>query len=164
MHGLSIKSGTFGFTRLIDLSPEEVSFLATGSFMEKLLFSMMRWDRQLLDDILDILMESMEDDTCSSYLDSGTVRAVTKMLLVPSRTETSLFTRRIATGPDDNPFEALVCSNQERVLSNIRLLHSTHTFIPRTRAPPVSFFLHNYACLITLRLSIIPSMLHYPFI
>ncbi|KAI4386538.1 hypothetical protein MLD38_004465 [Melastoma candidum] len=137
MQGQSIRSGTFGFTHLIDLSPLEVSFLAAGSFMEKLLFTMMRLDRHFPDNILDFLVEATED-SCSSNLDSCKVRAVTKMLLMPSRIRASLFTRKLATGPDDDPFEALVCSNQDRILSNIKLLHSTHMFIPRARAPPIS--------------------------
>ncbi|XP_031397206.1 chromatin-remodeling ATPase INO80 isoform X1 [Punica granatum] len=131
-----IQSGAFGFTRLMDLSPAEVAFLGTASFMEKLLFSILRWDRQFLDEILDLLMETVDDDL--SNLGTGKVRAVTRMLLMPSRSETSLLTRRYSTGHPDSPFESLVCSHQDRLLSNIRLLHSTHTFIPQTRAPPIT--------------------------
>lgn len=137
--GLSVGSRTFAFTRLMDLSPSEVSFLATGSFMERLLFSVTRWDRQFLDGILDSVMESMDDDTECSYLERGKVRAVTRMLLVPSRSETNLLRSKCATGPGDTPFEALVVPHQDRVLSNIRLLHSAYKFIPRIRAPPVCF-------------------------
>ncbi|KAE8098737.1 hypothetical protein FH972_016778 [Carpinus fangiana] len=135
--GLSVGSRTFGFTRLMDLSPSEVSFLATGSFMERLLFSLTRWDRQFLDGILDSVMEAMDDGTECSYLERGKVRAVTRMLLLPSRSETNLLRSKCATGPGDAPFEALVVPHQERVLSNIRLLHSAYKFIPRIRAPPI---------------------------
>lgn len=135
----SVKSGTFGFTRLMDLSPSEVTFLARGYFMEKLLFSVMRWDRQFLDGVTDSLMEAMDDAPECSYLERGKVRAVTRMLLMPSRSETNLFRSKYATGPGDCPFEALVVPHQDRLLSNSRLLHSAYTFIPQTRAPPVCF-------------------------
>ncbi|XP_007028646.2 PREDICTED: DNA helicase INO80 isoform X1 [Theobroma cacao] len=136
-NGLSVRSGTFGFTHLMNLSPAEVAFLGTGSFMERLMFSISRWDDQFLDGILDSLMEVLDDDFNSSYLESETVRGVTRMLLMPSRSETNSLRRRFATGPGDDPFEALVVSHQDRLLFNTKLLHSTHTFIPRTRAPPI---------------------------
>ncbi|KAI5318254.1 hypothetical protein L3X38_037962 [Prunus dulcis] len=135
---LSINSGTFGFTHLIELSPAEVAFLGTGSFMERLMFSIMRWDRQFLDGTVDSLVETMKDDFECSYLDSGKVRAVTRMLLMPSRSVTNVLQNKLATGPGDAPFEALVVSHRDRLLSNTRLLHSTYTFIPRARAPPVN--------------------------
>lgn len=134
---LLVKSETFGFTRLMDLSPAEVAFLATGSFMERLLFSILRWDRQFLDGILDLLMKDMDDDPYYNDLGKGKVRAVTRMLLMPSRSETNVLRRRCATGPADTPFEALVTSHQDRLLSDVKLLHSTYTFLPRARAPPI---------------------------
>ncbi|XP_057983350.1 chromatin-remodeling ATPase INO80 [Malania oleifera] len=137
LDGLSGMSGSFGFTRLMDLSPTEVSFLATGSFMERLLFSIVRWDDQFLDGILDSLLETDEDLTCS-HLEKGTVRAVARMLLMPSRSDVNLFRRNLATGPGHAPSEGLVVSHQDRLLSNIRVLHSAHAFIPRTRAPPIN--------------------------
>ncbi|OAY40386.1 chromatin-remodeling ATPase INO80 isoform X2 [Manihot esculenta] len=136
-NSLLVESGTFGFTHLMDLSPAEVAFLATGSFMERLLFSILRWDRQFLDGILDFLMEEIVCDPHYHDLDRGKVRAVTRMLLMPSRSETNVLRRRFATGPGDSPFEALVTSYPDRLLSNIKLLHSTYTFIPRARAPPI---------------------------
>lgn len=135
---LSVGSGTFGFTHLMDLSPAEVAFLGTGSFMERLMFSIMRWDRKFLDGLIDTLMETMDDDSECSFLESGKLRAVTRMLLMPSRSITTIFQKKLATGPGDTPFEALVVSHRDRLLSNIRLLRSTYTFIPRTRAPPVN--------------------------
>lgn len=135
--GLPVESGTFGFTRLMDLCPAEVAFLATSSFMERLLFSLTRWDRQFLDGIMDSFMETVDDGSVFSYLESGKVRAVTRMLLMPSRSVTNFLQKKLATGPGEDPFEALVVSHQDRLLSNIRLLHSTYTFIPKTRAPPV---------------------------
>ncbi|XP_070055578.1 chromatin-remodeling ATPase INO80 isoform X2 [Nicotiana tomentosiformis] len=133
-----IRSGTFGFTRLIDMSPMEVSFSATGSFLEKLLFSIVRSKRQFSDEILDLLMESKDDDLYFRHLGRDKVRAVTRMLLLPSKTGTDLLRTRLATGPGDAPFEALVMEHQDRLLSNVNLLHSIYSFIPRTRAPPIN--------------------------
>lgn len=135
---LSIRSGSFGFTHLIDLSPKEVGFLATSSFMEKLLFSILRWGHQFLDGMLDSLIDAIDDNLQSDNIERGKIRAVTRMLLMPSRSETNSLRRKLATGPGDSPFEALVMSDQDRLLSNIKLLHSTYTFIPRARAPPIN--------------------------
>ncbi|KAI4300819.1 hypothetical protein L6164_034153 [Bauhinia variegata] len=135
-NGQIVRSGTFGFTHLMGLSPQEVTFLATGSFMELILFSMMRWEQKFVNGFLDI-METMDDDPECSDLDKGKVRAVTKMLLVPSRSETMFLQRRFATGPIHAPFEALVVPHEDRLLSNTRLLHSAYTYIPPTRAPPI---------------------------
>lgn len=135
----SVKSGTFGFTRLTDLSSAEVSFVANGSFIERLLFSVLRWDRQFLDGILDSLMEAMDDELNENFYDRGKVRAVTRLLLIPSRSETNLLRRKFTVGPGYDPFEDLVVSHQDRLLSNIKLLHAIYTFIPQARAPPVCF-------------------------
>lgn len=131
------QSGAFEFSRFIDLSPAEVSFLATCSFMERLLFSIMRSDRQYLDEIFDLLMES-DDDIQYAHIGKEKVRAVTRMLLLPSRSEKSVLRQSFATGPMDAPFEALIMPYQDRLLSDIKLVHSVYSFIPRTRAPPVS--------------------------
>ncbi|XP_043726158.1 chromatin-remodeling ATPase INO80 isoform X2 [Telopea speciosissima] len=138
-----VNSGTFGFTHLMDLSPGEVAFLAKGSFMEKLLFSILRWDQQFLDELLDVFMESEGDDLQDRQLDSGKVRAVTRMLLMPTRSESNLLRRKLATGPGDAPYEALVVSHQDRLVSNTRLLQSTYAFIPRARAPPINAHCSN---------------------
>ncbi|KAH9613368.1 hypothetical protein KSS87_004845 [Heliosperma pusillum] len=130
----SVRSGTFGFTHLIDLSPAEVTFLANCSFLERLMFSMKTWERKYLDDIIDMLMETEDDDL---HVERMKVRAVTRMLLTPSKTKTSFLGRKLATGPSDDPFEALVISHEDRLLSNVSLLHSTYTVIPRSRAPPI---------------------------
>jgi len=134
------KSGNFGFTHMIDLSPQEVTFLATGSFMERLLFSMMRWEQKFIDEAVDFLTETIDDDPECSYLEKEKVRAVTRMLLVPSRSETLVLQKKLQTGPSHAPFEALVVPHQDRVLSNARLLHSAYTYIPQSRAPPVCCF------------------------
>ncbi|KAL2659652.1 hypothetical protein AAZV13_03G100000 [Glycine max] len=131
------KSGNFGFTHMMNLSPHEVTFLATGSFMERLLFSMMRWEQKFIDEAVDFLMETIDDDPECSYLEKEKVRAVTRMLLVPSRSETQFLQKKWQTGPSHAPFEALVVPHQDRVLSNARLLHSAYTYIPQSRAPPI---------------------------
>ncbi|KAG5083365.1 hypothetical protein JHK84_053403 [Glycine max] len=131
------KSGNFGFTHMMDLSPQEVTFLATGSFMERLLFSMMRWEQKFIDEAVDFLTETIDDDPECSYLEKEKVRAVTRMLLVPSRSETLVLQKKLQTGPSHAPFEALVVPHQDRVLSNARLLHSAYTYIPQSRAPPI---------------------------
>ncbi|XP_022153944.1 DNA helicase INO80 [Momordica charantia] len=136
LHHSYWRSGTFGFTHLMDLSPAEVTFLANSSFLERLLFSIIRWDRQFLDGIIDLIMESNDDPEYTS-LELGKVRAVTRMLLMPSISQTNSLRRKLATGPGDAPFEALVIPQQDRLQSNVGLLHSAYTFIPRTRAPPI---------------------------
>ncbi|KAK6127392.1 hypothetical protein DH2020_038874 [Rehmannia glutinosa] len=138
LDGHSGQSGTFGFSRFIDLSPGEVSFVATSSSMERLLFTVMRSDRQFLDGILDLLMESNDDDIYCAHIGKEKVRAVTRMLLLPSKSETNLLRRRLATGPVDAPFEALIMPYEDRLLSDINILHSVYSFIPRTRAPPIN--------------------------
>ncbi|KVH32027.1 Helicase, C-terminal [Cynara cardunculus var. scolymus] len=57
------------------------------------------------------------------------------MLLLPSKSETNVLRQRHATGPEDAPFETLVLPHPDRVISNVRLLHSAFSFIPKTRAP-----------------------------
>lgn len=128
------RTGTFEFAHLIDLSPSEVSFLANVSLMERLLFAIMRWDRQFLNDTLTLEDENLDN----TQIGKEKVRAVTRMLLLPTKSQISLLRERLATGLGDEPFEALVMSHQDRFLSNVRLLHSVHSFIPRTRSPPIN--------------------------
>ncbi|XP_027188529.1 chromatin-remodeling ATPase INO80-like isoform X2 [Cicer arietinum] len=134
---MHFKSGIFGFTHLMDLSPQEVTFLVTGSFMERLLFSMMRQGQKFINEVVNFLTETIDDDLECSYLEKGKVRTVTQMLLVPSRSETKFLQNRLPTGPSHTPIEALVVPHQERLLSNARLLHSAYTYIPQCRAPPI---------------------------
>lgn len=143
------KTGTFGFAHLMDLSPAEMAFLATGSFMERLLFSIMRQDRQFLDELLNLFTET-EDNLHCSNLGMEKVRAVTRMLLLPSKSETKLLRRKFATGPGDVPYEALVVSHWDRLSSNIGLLHSSYSFIPKARAPPVRSYLFFFVLFFVL--------------
>ncbi|KAJ4896065.1 DNA helicase INO80 [Raphanus sativus] len=131
-------SGAFGFSRLMDLSPSEVGYLALCSVMERLLFSILKWERQFLDEIVDSFMEFTDDDLNGDNITRVKTRAVTRMLLMPSKVETSLLKGKVSTGPTCHSFESLVISHQDRLLSNIKLLHSAYTFIPKARAPPVS--------------------------
>lgn len=87
-------------------------------------------------------MESDDDDFHYAYIGKEKVRAVTRMLLVPSKSEKNVLRRMLATGPTDAPFEALIMPYQDRLLSDIKLLHSVYSFIPRARAPPVSVNLY----------------------
>ncbi|KAJ0699931.1 putative DNA helicase chromatin remodeling SNF2 family [Helianthus annuus] len=123
------KDGAFGFTRLIDLSPAEVSFLAHASSTERLLHSIATWDRQFLDALVDLMMETeniQNNDTEFENLGTEKVRAVTRMLLLPSKSKSNV------------SFDNLVVPHQDRLASNVRLLHSAFSFIPKTRAPPVN--------------------------
>lgn len=138
-HETSNKNGAFGFTRLIDLSPVETSFIASASLMERLLFSISRCDSHILDGLVDWIVENEENnDVECNHTEKEKVRAVTRMLLLPSKSEINTLKRRLATGPMDAPFEALVLSHEDRLASDVRLLHSAFSFIPPIRAPPVS--------------------------
>lgn len=143
-------SGTFGFTRLLDLSPGEVTFLAKCSLLQRLLFSVIRRDRQLVEEILDLFMEKEGNDLESTHLDKQNIRTVTRMLLLPAKCESSLLRKRFPTGSSDAPYEALVTSHQDRFMMNVRLLRAIYAFIPRARSPPVSstvsFFSFNIIC------------------
>ncbi|XXG70943.1 hypothetical protein AAC387_Pa07g0306 [Persea americana] len=130
-------SGAFGFTRLVDLSMEEFAFLAKASFFERLLFSIMRQDGNFLDYFLNLFMEADCEDFEYNSLEQGKVRAVARMLLLPMRSNSNSLRRKLATGPCDSPYQALVISDQERLISNIRLLQSAYAFIPKGRAPPI---------------------------
>ncbi|XP_021724191.1 DNA helicase INO80-like [Chenopodium quinoa] len=130
----SIRSGAFGFTHLIDLSPAEVAFLANSSFLERLMFSVKTQERQYLDDIVNLVTEVEDGDL---QIEIGKVRAVTRMLLTPSKSGSGILRRKLATGPNHAPFEELVVSHEDRLMSNIALLHSAYTFIPQSRAPPI---------------------------
>ncbi|XP_075508826.1 LOW QUALITY PROTEIN: chromatin-remodeling ATPase INO80 [Primulina tabacum] len=135
--GTSLQNGTFGFSRLIDLSPAEVSFLAVGSFMERLLLFVTRSNRERLNGLSDMLLED-EDYGDYTHISKEKVRAVTRMLLIPSKSETNSLRRKFSTGAGDVPFEALITSDEDRLLHDIKLLHSVYSFIPRTRAPPIN--------------------------
>ncbi|EPS73622.1 hypothetical protein M569_01128, partial [Genlisea aurea] len=131
--------GTFGFSRFIGLSPAEVSFAANGSFMERLLFSLARSDQQFLEMLSEQMMECRDHGSrCCCGIGTEKAKSVARMLLLPNRTEMNLLRRRFATGPAGAPFESLITSDYDRILAHIKLLHSVYSFIPRTRAPPIT--------------------------
>lgn len=134
-----LESGAFGFTRLVDLSPTEVSFLANSSLLERLSFSIIRWDRHIVDETIEAFIEAEGDHLeCSYALEKGKVRAVARMLLMPTKSDAGFLRAKLSTGSLDEPFKALAVSHQERLSSNIRLLRAAYAFIPTVRAPPVS--------------------------
>jgi len=141
----SVTAGTFGFTRLMDLSPVEVSFLAKCSLLERLMFAVIRWDKQFIDETVDLFMDLEGGDVHNNQLEESKVRAVARMLLIPTKSEASILRRKLGTGPNDAPFEQLVVSHNERFISNISILRSSYAFIPKARAPPVSLI-----CVLTL--------------
>ncbi|CAN6484002.1 unnamed protein product [Victoria cruziana] len=134
---IPVNSGTFGFSRLIGLSPDEFSYLAKVSVFGRLLFAIMTWDRKYLDEIIDSFLESEKSNLQLEGLGKATIKAVTRMLLLPARSDLSLLRRKFATGPGNAPYEELVTSHHDRFMSNMKLISSTYTFIPRGRAPPV---------------------------
>lgn len=131
------KSGTFGFSRMIDLSPAEVAFLAKGSDVERLLYSLVKWDRQFLDEIIEDFLESEKDMLQCDQIEEDKVRAVSRLLMLPTRAESIFWRRKRATGPGNAPYEGLVVSHQDRFLSSIGQLKSVYSFIPPIRAPPI---------------------------
>ncbi|KAL6593915.1 hypothetical protein ACP70R_048816 [Stipagrostis hirtigluma subsp. patula] len=133
-----ISSGAFGFTRLTDLSPVEASFLATCSLFERLAFSAMRWKRNYVDEIVDAFLDTEDPDLQFSENDCTKVRAVARLLLSPTKLEPSFLRTKIETGSSDSPYEALVLSHHDRLVSSIRLLRSAYAFIPPARAPPIN--------------------------
>ncbi|KAG8063353.1 hypothetical protein GUJ93_ZPchr0003g17346 [Zizania palustris] len=133
-----LSSGAFGFTRLINMSPVEASFLATCSLFNRLAYSAAQWDKKYTDELVDAFLDSESTDLQFNQNDVTKIRAVARLLLSPTKAESSLFRTKIATGPSDNPYEALVLSHHDRLASSIRFLRSTHAFIPPARAPPIN--------------------------
>lgn len=78
-----VRSGTFGFSRMVDLSPTEVAFLAKSSQVEKWLFS--------------LTIGQNPDE-----IEEGKVRAVTKMLMMPPRPFHSTCLRESIHGSHDD--------------------------------------------------------------
>ena len=108
--------------------------MAKASVLEQLLFSLSRWDTKGTVEGL-TMFENLEDD---SDIPKEKVKAVMRMLLLSTKSESSFLGRKHATGPVSSPYEALVVSHQERFIVNSRILRFSHAFIPKARAPPVS--------------------------
>ncbi|KAL5210687.1 hypothetical protein ABZP36_006310 [Zizania latifolia] len=133
-----LSSGAFGFTRLINLSPVEASFLATCSLFDRLAFSAVQWNKKYTDELVNAFLASESTDLQFTQNDVTKVRAVARLLLSPTKAESSLFRAKIETGLSDSPYEVLVLSHHDKLVSNIRLLRSTYAFIPPARAPPIN--------------------------
>lgn len=138
---LPVKSGTFGFSRTIGLSPKEVAFFPRASYMEQMLFCCMAEDRQILNEIIEYFHESEEDLFEYDQMDEGKVRAVTRMFMLPTRAKLSLLKTKHPKMPGNAPYEKLVVSHYDRFLNNVALLKAIYFFIPPVHAPPVSFLL-----------------------
>lgn len=135
--GSPLKSGTFGFARLIELSPHEISFLADGSILERSLFSLTCLDRMFFNEMLDTFLDTEADDL-DFNMGREKVRAISRMLLIPTKSDFRFLRRKHATGPCSAPFEELVTSHHDRFVSNTKLLREIYAFIPRVLAPLVS--------------------------
>ncbi|GLJ11725.1 hypothetical protein SUGI_0175460 [Cryptomeria japonica] len=109
-----VRSGTFGFSRMVDLSPTEVAFLAKSSQVEKWLFS-------------------LTIDQYPNEMEEGKVRAVTKMLMMPPRPADFSFLRSSPLGLS----KALIVSLAYRFLRKARKYRPFHSFVPAVSAPPV---------------------------
>ncbi|XP_062211289.1 chromatin-remodeling ATPase INO80-like [Phragmites australis] len=133
-----LSSGAFGFIRLTNLSPVEASFLATCSLFERLAFLALQSNRNYVEEIVDAFLDSEGPDLQFSQNDVMRVRAVARLLLSSTKADPSLLRTKIKTGPSDSPYEALVLSHHDRLVSNIRLLRSAYAFIPPARAPPIN--------------------------
>lgn len=157
-------SGAFGFLRMTDLSAAEASFIALGSMLERLLFALL-WSEESSsvecygDLTRAIVVDShshgngiSEDDPKSTLLNIENVeegedsrtRCVRRMLNVPIRTESKLLRTKHPAGPDWQPYEALVVSQQERLLGSISLLRSVRKYMPPVRAPQVCTLLFQF--------------------
>lgn len=124
-----VKSGTFGFSHMIGLSPREVAFVAKVSYMEQLL-SCTTQDRQKLNEITEEFMESEEDRFQYDQMGEEKFRAVTRMLMLPTRSKLSLLNTKHTTWPKNAPYEGLVISHHDWFLNNVALLKAIYSFIP----------------------------------
>eukprot|EP00250_Pteridium_aquilinum_P019700 c24539_g1_i9 orf=448-5037(-) len=119
-------SSCLGFTRLLDLSPAEVGFLARATPLERLLFTLSR--QEDVDNFI-------EDEVCK--IDDARLRAVSRLLICPFQSKLAFLRKKLATGLPSSPFESLITSYEERLLDNTALLRSANTFIPAVRAPQI---------------------------
>ncbi|KAJ3683791.1 hypothetical protein LUZ60_014018 [Juncus effusus] len=129
----------FNFARLIDLSPSELSFLANCSLLERLSFSLINWGQNEIDEMLKAFMESEGEALQSEFeMEGSKVRAVARMLLVPTKSDAFFLRNNYKNRENHDIFEKLVVSHQERLACNTRVLRASYAFIPRVRAPPIN--------------------------
>jgi DNA helicase INO80 len=153
--GLAL-SGAFGFIRLSNLSPPEVAFLARASSLEQCLFALLSsrvsppselhgpitMGSQGVQNSPD---EGLHSGRGSLFLEvSGEEdedlrkKAVQRLLMLPSRSESGFLRAKHPAGPLWQPFEALAVSPEERFLGSVGLLRSVRSFMPPVRAPQVT--------------------------
>ncbi|KAJ7554405.1 hypothetical protein O6H91_06G138700 [Diphasiastrum complanatum] len=136
-------SDTFGFTRLMNLSPSEVSSLKKASDLERWLFSLLRADDILLGQIIEQQANNIDSSLSNDSLEDSKTRAVRRMLLLPSRSESAFLRKRLSRGISIVPFEELALPQVEQMLKNTDLLRSVRAYIPSVRAPMVKVACSN---------------------
>lgn len=143
----TFSDGGFGFIRLMDLSPDEVEFLAMASTQERWLYSVLHADALWVRDHL-AQRDSDPDgqDRSNDDAEDPKTRAVKRLLMLPSRSESGLLQKRHPTGLPSEPFEALVTTSNERLLKNVGLLRSLRGYIPSVQAPQVDHFPRPSIC------------------
>jgi DNA helicase INO80 len=102
---LPVKSGTFSFSRMIDMSPGEVDFFAKASDMERFFFSFMAQDWKILNEIIDVFMESKENRFQYDWMGEGEFRALTRNLMLQTCAKLILLKTKHATRPENAPYE-----------------------------------------------------------
>ncbi|XP_024521051.1 DNA helicase INO80 isoform X1 [Selaginella moellendorffii] len=115
-------SGSFGFTRLMNTSSSEVSFLSNATILERCQYGVLQSRTALPDD---------DDDS------DPRVTAIKRLLLVRTPSESGLLRRKRAVGLTLEPFEALAVPLEERLTGNTQLLRSVKAFIPPVLAPQI---------------------------
>ncbi|KAH7443717.1 hypothetical protein KP509_02G047900 [Ceratopteris richardii] len=120
------QSGALGFSRLMNLSPREVDFIARSTAMERVIFALVQEDE----------IDSFLENEVWNF-DEARHRAVSRLLLCPLRSKLAALREKIVTGHLSSPFEALVTTFRDRLSNNTALLRSINTFIPAVRAPQI---------------------------
>jgi DNA helicase INO80 len=154
-------SGLFGFIRMLDLSAAETSFVARASILERCLFALVRSQEppsmECYGELSKVItVEQQKKDIrgngssggehSNSYLellddqDSWDARStcVRRMLMLPSRANSRALRAKRLSGLEWQPFESLVVSHQDRLLSTVGLLRSVRKYMPAVRAPQIS--------------------------
>lgn len=156
----SCRSGAFGFIRMLGLSASETSFLSKVSALERCLFALLQSEEppsvecygdlsklttlgdQRKDtyghaasavDCMKTSVDLLDDEDC----EDARTRCVRRMLMLPSRADLRILRVKHPSGPELQPFESLVVSNQDRLLGTTGLLRSVRKYMPPVRAPQV---------------------------
>ncbi|GBG59037.1 hypothetical protein CBR_g24383 [Chara braunii] len=129
----------FAFTRLVNLSPAEVAFLAKASLLQRWLYYLIHEKRE---DILrswkmncgDELAEDEELET------DDKTQAVRRLLLVSQKADAPILRSCHATTLPEDPFQPLVSTASRRFLRAISVLRAVQAFMLPARAPQVDVF------------------------